>query len=60
MSDYPADRCNVAGGEVSTLADQIFHAGTQPQRWQAALYLTLDDQAGALPSLLRPALSLTV
>jgi len=60
MSDYPADRCNIAGGEVSTLADQIFHAGTQPQRWQAALYLTLDDQAGALPSLLRPALSLTV
>lgn len=55
--DFPPDCCCIAGSPIKDLAGDIFNSGTQPQRWQAALHLTLDGKKGALPSLLGPTLS---
>lgn len=42
-----------AGTPLQLSKDELFVSGSQPQRWQAALQLTIEGAAGKMPSLLQ-------
>ncbi len=42
------------GQPIDQVADTLYHQGLQPQRWQAAVHLTINKTPGAMPALLHP------